>query len=172
MKINEYGKVTFNESEIINFLYQGNNFDTKEIFIDEQEVVDQFNKAKSLNADRFNELPKLAQSTVDLNTFDRENQKNWFLPKDYCPNLIELLYGMCNTQEEKDRVSLELELFVQHNMVDLLYYLKYLVDTMRNNKIVWGVGRGSSVSSYVLYLLGVHKINSLEYQLDIHEFIK
>lgn len=172
MKLNEYGQVKFTESEIINFLYQGNTFDTKVIFISEQDTVDQFNKSKALNADSFNELPKLSSLAVDLKTFDRENQKNWFLPKDYCPNLIELLYDMCKTQEEKDRVSLELELFVQHNMIDLLYYLKYLVDTMRNNKIVWGVGRGSSVSSYVLYLLGVHKINSLKYQLDINEFIK
>ena len=57
-------------------------------------------------------------------------------------------------------------------MINLLYYLKYLIDTMRKNNIIWGVGRGSSVSSYVLYLLGVHKVNSLKYHLDIKEFIK
>jgi DNA polymerase III alpha subunit len=43
---------------------------------------------------------------------------------------------------------------------------------MRDNNIVWGVGRGSSVSSYVLYLLGVHRVNSLYYDLDIHEFLR
>jgi DNA polymerase III alpha subunit len=57
-------------------------------------------------------------------------------------------------------------------MFDLLFYLKYLVDTMRENKIVWGVGRGSSVASYVLYLIGVHKIDSIKYELDINEFLK
>ena len=50
--------------------------------------------------------------------------------------------------------------------------MKYLVDTLRKNKIVWGVGRGSSVASYVLYLLGVHRINSIYYELDIAEFLK
>jgi DNA polymerase III alpha subunit len=53
-----------------------------------------------------------------------------------------------------------------------LFYLKYLVDTLRENKILWGVGRGSSVASYVLYLIGVHKIDSLKYNLDIAEFLK
>jgi DNA polymerase III alpha subunit len=43
---------------------------------------------------------------------------------------------------------------------------------MHQNNVVWGVGRGSSVASYVLYLLGVHKIDSLKYNLDIHEFLK
>ena len=57
-------------------------------------------------------------------------------------------------------------------MFDLLSYLKYLVDTMRENNIVWGVGRGSSVASYVLYLIGIHKIDSIKYNLDIHEFLK
>ena len=79
---------------------------------------------------------------------------------------------MCTTPEQTDRVSQELKLFIEHGMFDLLFYLKYLVDTMRQNKIVWGVGRGSSVASYVLFLIGVHKIDSLKYNLDIHEFLK
>ena len=94
------------------------------------------------------------------------------MPDNYFPNLVEHLYGLCKTDLEKNRVTVELELFIQHNMFDLLFYLKYLVDTMRENKIVWGVGRGSSVASYVLYLLGVHKIDSIKYDLDIHEFLK
>jgi DNA polymerase III alpha subunit len=43
---------------------------------------------------------------------------------------------------------------------------------MRKHNIVWGVGRGSSVASYVLYLIGVHKINSMYYDLDIEEFLR
>ena len=57
-------------------------------------------------------------------------------------------------------------------MIEVLKYLKYLVDTMRQHKILWGVGRGSSVASFCLYLLGVHRINSLKYNLDITEFLR
>ena len=94
------------------------------------------------------------------------------MPHDYYPNIIEMLYGMCETQTQMERVTLELELFIQHGMFEVLVYLKYLVDTLRANNIVWGVGRGSSVASYCLYLIGVHKIDSIKYDLDIHEFLK
>ena len=98
--------------------------------------------------------------------------KNWFIPKDYCPNLVEMLYSMCENEEQRNRVDQELELFIKNGMYDVLYAMKYIVDTLRANNIVWGVGRGSSVSSYVLYLIGVHKIDSIKYNLPIEEFFK
>ena len=57
-------------------------------------------------------------------------------------------------------------------MFDLLKYIVYLVDFMREHNIVWGVGRGSSVSSYVLYLIGVNKVDSCQFDLDYHEFMR
>jgi DNA polymerase III alpha subunit len=100
------------------------------------------------------------------------NSNQWFIPEEYYPNLVEYLYGCCETQEQTDRVSQELELFVKNNMYDVLHVMKYLVDTLRQNNVVWGVGRGSSVASYVLYLIGVHKVDSIKYNLPIEEFFK
>ena len=97
---------------------------------------------------------------------------HWFIPDNYCPNLTEILYGMCETDEQRDRVSQELELYIKHGMYDVLHVMKYIVDTLRANNIVWGVGRGSSVASYVLYLIGVHKIDSIKYSIPIEEFFK
>jgi len=97
---------------------------------------------------------------------------NWLIPDDYCPNLTEMLYGLCETDEQRDRVSQELELYIKHGMYDVLHVMKYIVDTLRANNIVWGVGRGSSVASYVLYLIGVHKVDSIKYNLPIEEFFK
>ena len=91
------------------------------------------------------------------------NPKHWFIPDDYCPDLVEILFDMCKTDEQKERVNQEL---------DVLYTMKYIVDTLRANNVVWGVGRGSSVASYVLYLIGVHKIDSIKYNLPIEEFFK
>ncbi len=105
-------------------------------------------------------------------TTEHINTKNWFIPEDYYPNLTEMLYGMCETDEQRDRVSQELELYIKHDMYDVLHVMKYIVDTLRNNDVVWGVGRGSSVASYVLYLIGVHKIDSIKYNLPIEEFFK
>jgi DNA polymerase III alpha subunit len=86
-------------------------------------------------------------------------------------DIAEHVLSKCNNEAELQRAGQELLLFVEHNLIDLLKYLKYLVDTMRNNNIVWGVGRGSSVASFVLYLLDVHRVNSLYYDLPIEEFL-
>jgi DNA polymerase-3 subunit alpha len=78
----------------------------------------------------------------------------------------------CKGEAELQRAGEELLLFQERDAFMLLRYMKYLVDTMRANNVVWGVGRGSSVSSFVLFKLGVHKINSLYYDLDPREFLK
>ena len=70
------------------------------------------------------------------------------------------------------RVEQELVLYKERGLYPILQLLIYIVDTMRKNNLVWGVGRGSSVASYILYLLGVHKIDSHKYNLDIKEFLK
>ena len=72
----------------------------------------------------------------------------------------------------KARVDMELGEFKARNLYPVLQLLIYIIDTMRKNNLVWGVGRGSSVASYVLYLIGVHKVNSLKYNLDLREFLK
>lgn len=71
-----------------------------------------------------------------------------------------------------DRVDMELKMYKERGLFPILQLLIYVVDVMRKNNLVWGVGRGSSVASYVLYILGVHKIDSHKYKLDIEEFLK
>lgn len=173
MKVDTYGRIIVTEEEAFNSLYQGiiSNFD--QLFFDNNHVVEQFNSSVKINFDDVPLITKLTDISKSIDDFDQENQKNWFIPETYKNFEIETwLYKQCTTDEEMVRVKEELFLFSQHGMTKLLNYLKYLVDTMREHKIVWGVGRGSSVSSYVLYLIGVHKINSLKYNLDIKEFLK
>ena len=66
----------------------------------------------------------------------------------------------------------EYDLFEKKNFIRVLQFLIYFVDTLRENNIVWGVGRGSSVASFCLFLIGVHKINPLLYNLDYTEFLR
>jgi DNA polymerase III alpha subunit len=70
------------------------------------------------------------------------------------------------------RVEMELAEFEARKLFPVLQLLIYIIDTMRKNSLVWGVGRGSSVASYILYLLGIHKVDSVKYKLDIKEFLK
>ena len=110
---------------------------------------------------------------LSLEDFDNNNQANWYMPTEYKElDIAKYVLDQCTTEAELQRAGEELILFQERNMFVLLQYLKYLVDTMRKHNIVWGVGRGSSVASFVLFLLGVHRINSLYYDLSIDEFIK
>jgi DNA polymerase III alpha subunit len=107
------------------------------------------------------EVPK---STVDHN--------NWSIPVGYQTMDIEQwLVENCPTYNYT-RLADELALFQKHHMIPVLRAMKYVVDTLRNNNVVWGVGRGSSVASYVLFLIGVHKIDPIKYELPIEEFFK
>ena len=74
--------------------------------------------------------------------------------------------------DEIGRVEMELAMYKERGLYPILQLLVYIIDTMRQNNLVWGVGRGSSVASYLLYILGVHKVNSHKYELDIKEFLK
>jgi DNA polymerase III alpha subunit len=172
MKINSYGQVEISADEAFQSLYFGKIDNLKNVYIEDADRI-RFNQARDLNGDRFTELETLVLPNITLEEFDKINQQNWFMPKEYYDfEIIGYLLDKTTNEEEYQRVVTELELFAQHNMILLLKYVKYLVDTMRKNDIVWGVGRGSSVASYVLYLIGIHKVDSIKYELDIKEFLK
>ena len=100
------------------------------------------------------------------------DKSNWFIPDKYKQlDIEEFLVTQC-PEQNYPRLLEELALFKQNNMIPVLKTMKYVVDTLRANNIVWGVGRGSSVSSYALYLIGIHKIDSVKYALPIDEFFK
>jgi DNA polymerase III alpha subunit len=107
------------------------------------------------------EIPK---TTIDPN--------NWLIPSEYKTMDIEQwLVENCPTYHY-DRLLKEIALFQQYEMIPVLRAMKYVVDTLRSNGVVWGVGRGSSVASYVLHLIGVHKIDPIKYDIPIEEFFK
>jgi DNA polymerase III alpha subunit len=76
------------------------------------------------------------------------------------------------SKEAVERVEDELVLYEERNMIHWLRVLLYIKETMEAEGIVWGVGRGSSVASYVLYLMGIHSVDSLKFNLDIREFLR
>ena len=173
MKSTIFGEIILSEQDILDGLYSGKISSLTGLNIEDQKLVEQFNRAKQQNADPFPTLQQFTETVNSLEEFDKKHQEKWFMPSEYEDfPMVQFLLDKTTNEEEYQRVVTELELFIQHNMMPLLNYLKYLVDTMRANKIVWGVGRGSSVASYCLYLLGVHKVNSIKYDLDIHEFLK
>jgi DNA polymerase III alpha subunit len=108
-----------------------------------------------------------------LEEYDEVNRNTWFTPKKYQEMDIEsFLLNKCKTEPETMRVQEELNIYSERNLYPVLKHLVFLIDHFRKNSIVWGVGRGSSVSSYVLFLIGVHKVDSIRYNLSISDFLK
>jgi DNA polymerase III alpha subunit len=110
---------------------------------------------------------------ISVPEFHAQQQKNWHMPDSYKTlDIADHVLKLCNNEAELQRCGEELLIYQERELFDLLRYLKYLVDVMKQNNIVWGVGRGSSVASFVLYKLEVHRINSLYYNLDVTEFLR
>ena len=168
-KINDHGDVIFTEQEAIDLLYTNPEFDVSKLYFNDTE---QYQSAlKELGID----LPtiKTAPQRESISEFDKKNIDNWHMPdKYYQINVLQWLLDKCQTDEEKMRVQTEYDMFEKKGFIKVLQFLIYFIDTLRANNIVWGVGRGSSVASYVLYLLGIHKIDSIQYRLDWKEFIR
>jgi DNA polymerase III alpha subunit len=186
MKTDDLGIPRFSNQDLINMIYSGHTDKVHVVLCDESEDVDKFNEAAEENG--LPELKKYIAIDADKTEFDSVCQSEWLMPEEYKKIDIqewfiyaiareleiepeEVFYKNPNTPEVK-RLEEELEAFYENEMFDLLRYMIYLVNFMRENNIVWGVGRGSSVASYVLYLIGVHKINPIQYGLDWREFLR
>jgi DNA polymerase III alpha subunit len=174
MKTDSLGIPRFTNKDLIDMIYTGNADKVHVVLCDENDDVDKFNAA--MEEQGLDKLQKYIALDVDKKTFDGVCQSEWFMPDEYKNiNVYEYVLGKAETpcpQHVQDRIWQELDAFRERGMKDLLRYMIYLVDFMRENDIVWGVGRGSSVASYVLYLIGVHKINSIQYDLDWREFLR
>ena len=119
------------------------------------------------------ELVEYALTDMTVEEFDTIKQNIWHMPDEYKNlDIAEYILSLCDSDAKLQRCGQELILFQERNLFDLLRYLKYLVDILQANRMIWGVGRGSSVASYVLYLLGVHRIDSIFYDLDPSEFLR
>jgi DNA polymerase III alpha subunit len=174
MNYDQYGQSWTSPDELCDLLYQNPKLDLGAFHVKGHggEVGYYNNSVQNFYVD-FPKLRSLRQIDVPVEEFHYANQQSWHMPQEYREfDIAQHVLSLCTAPEELQRVGQELLLFQERDLFDLLRYLKYFVDTMRTNNIVWGLGRGSSTASYVLYLLGVHKINSLYYDLPIEEFLK
>ena len=169
--IDQYGRVVYDVYDLYDMVMSG--LDTSKIKeVSWNEDFEKYNKAVKKNYVDTNILEKLETIKLDVEEFDRINQENWFIPDEYKTLDIKSYVLERTPTHAIDRVNEELNLYDKYNIIDVLKVCIYIIDTLRKNNIVWGVGRGSSVASYVLYLIGVHKIDSIKYELDINEFLR
>ncbi len=168
MITDKYGQLVYDEKDLCDLYMSNTEISLKNVLTTSNIDIN----ALELN-DAPHLIPHIIKEDLSVEEFDSINRENWYIPGEYKDfDIAKFVLDQCKDEAELQRAGEELLLYQERDLFMLLRYLKYFVDTMRKNSIVWGVGRGSSVSSFVLYLIGVHKINSLFYQLDIEEFLK
>jgi len=172
MKYDAFGQSYLSSTELCELLYKNPDIDLEQFLVND---YDQYNVAVRTTFADFPQVKEYHQYPADYSAdvFHHTKQSLWNMPAEYSTmNIAQWLLDQCRTEVELQRVGEELLLYQERDLFPLLKQLKYIVDTWRLNNIVWGVGRGSSVASYVLYLIGVHRINSIYYDLDINEFLR
>ena len=169
MKTDSVGQIVLNETDLIDLILQGRDLESvSSALVDNSVDIE----AAAFWLEQVPEFTYWTEPDTQA-VFDHIQQSTWHMPKEYQElDIAEHILKLCNTEAKLQRAGEELLLYQERGLFDLLRYLKYLVDVMRNNHVIWGVGRGSSVASYVLYLLGVHRIDSLYYELDPAEFLR
>jgi DNA polymerase-3 subunit alpha len=76
-----------------------------------------------------------------------------------------------NAQIYYDRVKTELSLFQELGFIDYVLLNWDILNFCHENKIPTGPGRGSAAGSLVLYLIGVTKVDPIEYELYFERFV-
>jgi len=170
-KIDPWGRVIFPPESLFDLLYRG--VEPNVITAEDSPNVQDYNKIclrKEMPEEQFG-------SSEPLQTSPQDEQKrrlaDWHISGEYASmDVRNAVLALCKRQDEHDRVTMELELYEARGLFPLLRLMFALVAHFRAEGIVYGVGRGSSVSSYVLFLIGVHRIDAIKYDLSITDFLK
>lgn len=171
MYVNEYGDTVMNEESAIELMYEG-VFDIESLFFKDSEEVRKYNKQMR----KFNWAEKQVhiyeKPQVSFEEYHHLKQQQWLVPKHvFDIDIKQHLIEQCTTDQQLERVALELQIYEKHELMQLLCVVKWLMDTAKQNNIITGVGRGSSCASLCLYLLGVHYVDPLKYDLNFSEFL-
>jgi DNA polymerase III alpha subunit len=158
------------EDLFISLLYQ--DIELSRVLVDSAEWIENFT-THSAEFELSYSPSWIVNKDIPLAEYIEECIADWDLPEDYSTfDILSFVLSKCNSDSARDRVNSEWIEFENRGMIIVLRFLKYFVDTLTNQKLIWGVGRGSSTASYILYLLEVHRIDSLEYDLPITDFLK
>ena len=169
MRLDKYSNPIFNEQDLFDALYKGHQFSVNDTML-----VERTDTVKELENQIGFKFLEPYETHFEITDYDSACQSNWNMPDEYKQLDIEawLFEQIPPWDPQHTRVTEELEAYKARNMMDLLRWLKYFVDTCTKEGVVWGIGRGSSVASYVLYIIGVHSIDSIKYNLDWQEFLR
>ena len=171
VKINKYGQAILSSDNLRNLLLQGKSI--SHLNVNKDDEIELFQKHQSELLSETITFLNAPEELLSFDEFHEQCAEEWVFPAIYQQiNVKTWLLDKCKTQQEVERVNEEYKLFEERDLIMLLRLFIFLVSYMRENKLIWGVGRGSAVSSFCLYLIGIHRVDSLKYNLNIKDFLK
>ena len=172
MESNPMRQMVINEDDFLDLINEGRD-EGMPLIADSDEWKDRFEDQCSFNGVQSGVEWKAETEAETAEEFGNECASQWHMPDEWRDFDVEgHVLGLCGTDEERDRVEMEMDMFRERGMMDVLRFLKYFVGKVEADGKFIGLGRGSSVASHVLYLMGVHKVNPLKHDLPIGEFLK
>jgi DNA polymerase III alpha subunit len=106
---------------------------------------------------------QLPEEYRNLNLEDR-------IADDFANRLPKLKYTDDQTTMAINRIDAELKEIRKRGMVEFTKTVIFVLDTFRKNNVVWGVGRGSSCASYILFIIGLHVVDCVKFNVPMEEF--
>lgn len=171
MRTSKYGQVFLNEEQLMELLYQDKQI--SHVLVEDSEDLRKYEEHQSELLSFNSVFVREVDETLTVEEFHENCMDEWFMPESYKHiNLLNWLTSKCSSEEEVSRIKEEYSMFDERGLLMLLRFFIYFVDKLRTEKVIWGVGRGSSVNSFILYKIGIHRVNSLAYGLDIKEYLK
>lgn len=171
MKVNMYGQAILSSDNLREILLQGKNIGHLNVVKDDDIAL--FEKYQSHLLHQKIVFLDAPEELLSFDDFHLQKADEWVFPLEYQQvDVHKWLLDKCETQVQIDRINEEYIMYKERDLIMLLRLFIFLVDYMRKHKFIWGVGRGSSVSSYILFLIGVHRVDSLKYGFDIKDYLK
>ena len=166
-----YGQAILSSDKLRELLLQGKNIGHLNVVQDEDiQLYEKYQDILLRQKTIFLDAPA---EDLTFDDFHLQKADEWIFPLEYQQiDVLTFLLDKCKTQQEIDRVNEEYLLYLERDLVMLLRLFIFLVAYLREKKFIWGVGRGSSVSSYILYLIGIHRVDSLRYGFSISDYLK
>jgi DNA polymerase III alpha subunit len=169
LDVDDWGRVVASYDQAIEVLMSGRDLN----------IV---NVQASPELERYNEFCRMFDKTDEIirpvepmaetpEVYHAHRSQEWISKVD-SSQLWDDLLAKCETTIERERFVMELEEFGKRGMIEVLVQLDAMIKELDSANVVRGVGRGSSVASFILYLMGVHFINPIAYNIDVGEFLK
>lgn len=166
------GDRTLNMRSLKDKLLKGEEIDGLQTHISEKEI----RRFKGLTGIELASKDTIKYENIDSSINLEEKYKNINLEDYFFDSLYERAkdrnLGTDDIEKRVERIYDEIQLFSHKGLEDVLRLSIKIVKGLQENDIVWGPGRGSSCASYLLYLVGIHDVDSVMYDLDVNEFLR